>query len=149
MVEDEISRKKAIINGSAEMKKSAKPKNKRTKLNHKTQKAVSTGSAILNNELNANLIDWVEYAIAWNTNKTESYRKQQRPGTHSNLRTTVLMCSELSGCGSFHLDQTCQENEELESHHRVYNNSKSKCRKDPAFNIHTKCYIEKSVNPVL
>ena len=40
------------------------------KLHHKSQKAVSTGSAILNNELNANLTDWVEYAIAWNTNKT-------------------------------------------------------------------------------
>ena len=60
--------RKAIINGSAEMKKSAKLKTKRTKLNHKTQKAVSTGSAILINELNANLTDWVEYAIAWNTN---------------------------------------------------------------------------------
>ena len=29
---------KAIINGSAEMKKFAKPKNRKTKLNHKTKK---------------------------------------------------------------------------------------------------------------
>ena len=61
---------KAIINGSAEMKKLAAPKKTRRKLHHKSQKAVSTGSAILNNELNANLTDWVEYAIAWNTNKS-------------------------------------------------------------------------------
>ena len=55
------------------MKKSTGPKKTRKKLQHKSQKAVSTactGSAILNNELNANLTDWVEYAIAWNTNKT-------------------------------------------------------------------------------
>ena len=52
------------------MKKLAAPKKKREKLHHKSPKAVSTGSAILNNELNANLTDWVEYAIAWNTNKT-------------------------------------------------------------------------------
>ena len=61
---------KATINGSAEMKKSAKPKNKKTKLNHKTPKAVSTGSAILDNERNEKLTDWVEYAIKWNTNLT-------------------------------------------------------------------------------
>ena len=52
------------------MKKSVKPKNKKSKLNHKTSKAVSTGSAILDNERNAKLTDWVEYAIKWNTNKT-------------------------------------------------------------------------------
>ena len=47
-----------------------KAKKAKKKLNHKTQKAVSTGSAILNNELNANLTDWIQYAITWNTNKT-------------------------------------------------------------------------------
>ena len=46
------------------MKKSAKP------INHKSPKAVSAGSAILDNERNAKLTDWVEYAITWNTNKT-------------------------------------------------------------------------------
>ena len=64
---------KGLLNGSTEKKKkSANLKAKKAKktLNHKTLKAVSTGSAILNNELNANLTDWVQYAITWNTNKT-------------------------------------------------------------------------------
>ena len=56
---------KAIINGSAEMKKLKKlaaPVKKMKKLQHKSQKATSTGSAIVPN--------WIEYAIYWNTNKT-------------------------------------------------------------------------------
>ena len=64
---------KEILNGSAERKKTSanlKAKKAKKKLNHKTQKAVSTGSVILNNELNANLTDWIQYAITWNTNKT-------------------------------------------------------------------------------
>jgi hypothetical protein len=64
---------KEILNGSAERKKTyanLKAKKAKKKLNHKTQKAVSTGSAILNNELNAKLTDWIQYAITWNTNKT-------------------------------------------------------------------------------
>ena len=65
---------KAIINGSAEMKKLAAPKRRGTNDTTNPQKAISTGSASLNNELNANLTNWIEYTIAWNTNKTESYR---------------------------------------------------------------------------
>ena len=59
----------AFTNGSAKTKKIAKPT--KTKLIHKDQKPVSTGSTVLNNELNANLFHWIEYAVKWNTNKTQ------------------------------------------------------------------------------
>ena len=59
---------KAILNKTAASK--AK-KQKHYKLNHKTQSAVSTGNSGLNNELNANLFNWIEYAAKWNTNKTQ------------------------------------------------------------------------------
>ena len=46
----------------------------KNKVKPQNPNAISTESAILNNQLNANLTGWVEYAIAmaiaWNTNKT-------------------------------------------------------------------------------
>ena len=58
---------KAILNKTAP----SKAKKQKQKLNHKTQSAVSTGNSGLNNELNANLFNWIEYAAKWNTNKTQ------------------------------------------------------------------------------
>jgi hypothetical protein len=60
--------------GKAILNKTASPKaeiQNHYKLNHKTQAAVSTGNSGLNNELNANLFNWIEYAAKWNTNKTQ------------------------------------------------------------------------------
>ena len=60
--------------GKAILNKTASPKAKiqnHYKLNHKTQAAVSTGNSGLNNKLNANLFNWIEYAAKWNTNKTQ------------------------------------------------------------------------------
>ena len=59
---------KGILNGSGTRKSAGRLK--KMKLNHKNQQSVHTGSTVLNNELNANLVNWKEYAAIWNANKT-------------------------------------------------------------------------------
>ena len=43
----------------------------KTRLQHKAASDTSDTSTVLNNELNANLFNWIEYAVKWNTNKTQ------------------------------------------------------------------------------